>query len=86
MTQTTINFERPVPAVDPNIHPGDVSRVTGQSAAVLERLRLGPATNIELGRICMRYSARVHDLKRAGYRIRSQRVEGAVWSFWIEAK
>lgn len=82
MTQTTLNFD--APPVDPNIHPEDVSRAGTQSAAILERLQQGPATNIELNSICYRYSARIHDLRKRGVNIRTKRMAGAIWQFWLE--
>lgn len=66
------------PPVDPHIHPEDVPRVTGQNAQVLERLRQGPATNVELSGISLRYSARMFDLREAGYLITGQRLAGGI--------
>ncbi len=80
MTQGTIDFDRPVPPMDPNILADDVERATSLSRRVLERLRQGPATNTELSEIGgLRYSGRIYDLRRAGYRITSKRIAGGLW-------
>jgi hypothetical protein len=75
----------PSPA-DPHIHAADIPRVTGQNAAILERLRQGPASSFELYTLARRYSARIHDLRRAGYRIAGERVAGGEgeYRFWLE--
>lgn len=58
---------------DPNVKAADIPRVTKQAAAILARLRQGPATNIELREIAWRYPARVLDLKAAGFKISSKK-------------
>lgn len=42
-------------------------RLTGQNAAILERLKRGPATNRELAAIALKYTSRLSDLRAAGY-------------------
>ncbi|NLX57310.1 MAG: hypothetical protein GXY58_19545 [Planctomycetaceae bacterium] len=42
-------------------------RLTGQNAAILERLKRGPATNRELAAISLKYTSRISDLRAAGY-------------------
>ena len=54
---------------DPNVRPADVKRLTGQNAAVLVRLRAGPATNAELAAIALKYTSRISDLRRAGFTV-----------------
>lgn len=53
---------------DPESHPsGDNPvRLSRQCVRILERLRRGPATNVELSEIAFRYSARIHELRAAG--------------------
>lgn len=82
MHQTTIDFDAVLP-VDPNAHPADRPRLRGLNAKVLERLREGAATNFELNKICLRYGARIHDLRQAGFQIGSERVEAGQWKFWL---
>lgn len=74
------------PPVDPTVASDDVPRLSAQSAAILARLRQGPATNIELREIAWRYPARVGDLKEAGFRITSRKQDGAVWVYTLEGK
>lgn len=76
-------FNVPVPPADPNVHPDDALRLSGQNAAILERLKAGPATNRELYGICLRPSARIYDLKQRGYEIKSERIEGGLWMFTL---
>lgn len=54
---------------DPNVRPADVKRLTGQNAAVLARLRAGPATNAELAAIALKYTSRISDLRKAGFTV-----------------
>lgn len=71
--------------VDPHVAASDIPRLSAQSAAILDRLKQGPATNFELSRIALRYSARIHDLKKAGFKVSSKQVAGAEWIFELEA-
>lgn len=64
--------------VDPNVHPDDAPRLAGQNAAILERLRRGPATNVELSGLSLKYTGRLSDLRAAGYQIECERGEGGV--------
>lgn len=64
----------PVPVADPKVSEVDKPRLSRQSAAVLSLLKSGPArtrTNAELAAITPRYGARLHDLRRSGYQIRT---------------
>ena len=58
-----------LPPTDPNVRPADVKRLTGQNAAVLARLRAGPATNAELAAIALKYTSRISDLRKAGFTV-----------------
>lgn len=59
---------QPAPAAPLNstVDEADVPRLSAQHHAILGRLTEGPATNLELGLICQRFGARLHELKRAG--------------------
>jgi len=59
---------------DPNVEPEDKPRLTGQNAKILERLRQGPATNVELAQLALKYSSRVSDLRKAGFSVSCERV------------
>lgn len=53
-----------------------------QCARILKLLKSkGEATNIELSRVCFRYSARIHDLRREGHSIVSVHDKGSRWRF-----
>lgn len=45
----------------------------GQMAAILERLRGGPATNVELALISLKYTSRISDLRAAGHDVVCER-------------
>jgi len=59
----------PSPAIPVRVPPPAQARLSAQCARILERLRLGPATNGELARACLNSRARVSDLRAAGYDI-----------------
>lgn len=40
-------------------------------------------TNIELNKIAFRYSARLHDLRRDGYKISAQHIKDTYWRFTL---
>lgn len=62
-------FDPPIPCVDPNLPAEERPRLSKQAAQILAMLQERPRTNVELARVGIRYSARLHDLKRAGYPI-----------------
>ena len=71
---------------DPNLEDEERPRLAAKCADVLERLQQGPATGIELGKICNRYGARLHDLKRAGYHWDKVKIAVGVWQYWLIEK
>lgn len=72
MRQQDLVFARPdiqpppIKPRDPNVARQDTRRLTGQNAAVLARLRAGPATAAELAAISLKYTSRISDLRAAG--------------------
>jgi hypothetical protein len=48
----------------------EAPRLSKQCAAILERLRLGPASNGELASIALKYTGRISDLRAAGFSIK----------------
>lgn len=52
-------------------------RLTRQAVAVLARLEQGPATNMELIPIATRFSARIYDLRKAGYIIETDMLDSS---------
>lgn len=53
----------------PGIDPTDSSRLDSQCTRMLERLKAGPATNIELNAISLKYTSRISDLRKLGHDI-----------------
>ena len=47
----------------------EIRRFSRQAESILSALATGPKTGDELGRIARRYGARIHELRKAGYRI-----------------
>jgi hypothetical protein len=62
---------------DPHIAHQDVPRTRGQNLAILTRLRQGPATNVELAGLALKYTSRLSDLRANGHTIQADaRVPG----------
>ena len=60
MTQRTLFHDTATLApTDPHVEPDDVPRLTGQNKAVLERLKAGEATSLELSKYSLNYRARI---------------------------
>lgn len=62
-------FDRPAPHVELNstVAEEDKPRLSAQCHAIADRLRSGPATNLQLIMISHRFGARLHELKGAGF-------------------
>lgn len=58
--------------VDPNVRPQDIKHLTGQNAQLLDWLMDGERVTARTAydRGMQRLAARVHDLRKAGYRVR----------------
>jgi hypothetical protein len=74
----------PIPAIDPNVRVSDAKRLSGQNAAILARLRRGPATNVELAALSLKYTSRVSDMRAAGYSIKCTFGPGGVNTYQLE--
>lgn len=77
------------PPADPNVRATDLPRLTGQNADLLAWLQAGervtPRTAYERG--ITRLAARVHDLKAAGYDVKSDYDAGSKCAvYWMGAK
>ncbi len=58
--------------------------LTGQKKQILDMLSEAGdegVTNRDLNLVAFRYSARIDDLKKKGFDIRSKRVKGSLWRF-----
>ena len=86
MAQQLSLFDAPrnITPRDTHVLREDAPRLKGQNAAILERLRRGPATNDELIRISRKYTSRTSDLRKAGYRITCERLEGGLTLYRLE--
>lgn len=62
-------FDPPIPPVDPNVNPIDAPRLSRQAETILGLLRDGPKLNTELAAVSHRFGGRIHDLRRAGFKI-----------------
>ena len=72
-------FDRKTPAPppsDPSVLESDEHRLTGQNARILEMLQEGAVTTAELAAVALKYSGRISDLRKAGYRITCHRIAG----------
>jgi len=58
-------------------------KLSRQQRLVLERLRRGPATSVELNAICFRYGGRIHELRGKGYAIQGEQIRRGLWRYWI---
>jgi hypothetical protein len=54
-------------------------RLSKQCEQILERLRCGPAPSSELAAIAQKYTGRISDLRKRGYRIDARHDGGEWW-------
>lgn len=69
MTQPDMFTDAPVIPAAPSLPRVERQRLTGQNAAILARLRQGTATNYELAALSLKYTARISELRQAGYAV-----------------
>jgi hypothetical protein len=65
------------------------SKSPAQRARILVWLRMrGPkgVLNTELTELCMRYAARLHELRKAGYDIRTERLDESRFRFVLKGE
>lgn len=85
MAQLTLfDSPRKLSPTDPHVAAADAPRLSGQNAAILERLRRGPATNDELIRISRKYTSRTSDLRKHGFKITCERLDGGLTPYRLE--
>lgn len=64
-------FDLPDPPIPAIAAPApEQPRLRGQNARILARLQAGPASNRELAALSLKYTARLSDLRAAGYDVR----------------
>ncbi len=74
---------------DPNIHPDDIKRISGQNRRVLEILERGQVLTPESARAIgvSRLAARINDLRNHGVKIHTKRdPETKCAIYWIGVK
>jgi hypothetical protein len=77
-----VEAQRAIRARDRNVDPAQKPRLTGQNAAVLERLKRGPLSTVDAIHMgILRCGARVYDLKAAGYEIQCTRAANGVATY-----
>lgn len=59
-------------------------RRLGQKWKILERLRKGPATNVELAALSLKYTSRISDLRHDGFTIRNEPGNDGVTRYVLE--
>ncbi len=75
-------------ALNPSVDRRDEARLSRQQARLLERLRRGPLTNVEgvVDLNILNLTARVSELRQAGYDVKAQRGSAGVWTYRLVTK
>ena len=68
---------------NPSVKAEDKPRLTKQCREILAALRSGPKLNHELAPIGIRYSARIGELRKAGYEIETEHVANGVHKYTL---
>ena len=60
-------------------------RIGSQNYRILERLRLGPITNYQIVKWfgVLKYTGRLAEIRKAGYKILATKIKGGVWSYQL---
>lgn len=77
---------RPIAPLNSTVDPYDDKRLSDQQQFILDSLRQGPMTNVELSRIGLRFGARLKELRDAGYRISKEQTDRGLWTYTLEAE
>lgn len=79
-------FDKPIlPPTDSHVHTADAPRLSGQNAAILRRLRQGKASSLTLAGISLKYTSRISDLRKHGYRIVCERCHDGTNLYSLES-
>jgi hypothetical protein len=92
VTQTALDFSRPLPPViDQRVPVTERKRLSGMSLQILERLRHSSATNRDFAEMFppgAAWRTRVSDvrrwLERQGETVKSETLRGGLCRYWIE--
>jgi hypothetical protein len=74
--------------LNPSVAACDEKRLGKQQLRLLERLRRGPVTNVEcvIDLRIMNTTARVSELRQAGYNVKAHRGSAGVWTYRLVTK
>lgn len=61
----------------------EAPRLSTQHQAILDALRTGPKTNLQLRLIADRFGARLEEIKRAGIRWDKKCVRAGIYEYWL---
>jgi hypothetical protein len=61
----------------------EATRLAHVEARMIDRLRQGPATNVELSRIGLKYTARISEMRTRGYVIEADYVKRGIWRYTL---
>lgn len=75
-----------LPPCDPHVTADERPRLSAQNAAILARLQRGPASNLELARIALKYTSRISDLRAAGYAVENFDRHAKTGESWYRLK
>ena len=84
MTQPTL-FDAPatVYAIHAREEQAEARRRDSAADRILDALRTGPKTNLELIHLCQRISGRIFDLRRRGYQITTVPLEPGIYRYTL---
>jgi hypothetical protein len=64
----------------------DAERYHNQRMRILARLQQGPAISLDLAKISLRYSSRIHELRRLGFHIDVKRTAACGYRYTLNGK
>ena len=64
----------------------DAPRLDSQCDRMLARLKVGPATNVELSGISLKYTSRITDLRQLGHTIACEKRPGGLTLYMLVPK
>ena len=62
----------------------DWERFHTQTELIIEKLRRGPATNVELAELSLKYTSRISDARKRGYKIKCKRLGGGITRYELD--
>lgn len=74
--------------LNPSVAQEDIPRLSRQCQRILDRLFAGPLTNVEavLDLRVLNTTARISELRQAGYPVKATRGEGGLWTYTLERR